>query len=399
MQAGAPWGLDRLDQRSLPLSSTYSYNSSGAGVTAYIIDSGISALHTDFGGRVRSGFTTITDGRGTGDCNGHGTHVAGIVGGQVSGVAKSVSLVAVRVLDCTGTTTVSQLLDGLDWVIADHQAGAPAVANISIGGGASSLLDAGVQAVITDGVTVAVAAGNAASGQNAVNACNGSPARAPAALTVAASAQNDARASFSDFGSCVDLFAPGVNIPSADFNSTTQFVLKSGTSMASPHVAGAAAVLLSERPTWTPAQVARGPDCLCDLRCHYGSHGIAQRVVVRLAECSAGQRPVRLCGNHRRNRSRTDRRHQRRRQHRTRGTCPRAEQRWNVGVVDVHRPGIRHGDAVDGRIDVRHHARGVHRLDRVRAHSRRVERRAGERQQPHDPGRGRSGVPRGRRRW
>ena len=152
---------------------------------------GISALHTDFGGRVRSGFTTITDGRGTGDCNGHGTHVAGIVGGQVSGVAKSVSLVAVRVLDCTGTTTVSQLLDGLDWVIADHQAGAPAVANISIGGGASSLLDAGVQAVITDGVTVAVAAGNAASGQNAVNACNGSPARAPAALTVAASAQND----------------------------------------------------------------------------------------------------------------------------------------------------------------------------------------------------------------
>ncbi|MBK5334063.1 MAG: S8 family serine peptidase, partial [Ilumatobacteraceae bacterium] len=251
-QAGAPWGLDRLDQRSLPLSGTYSYNSSGAGVTAYIIDSGISALHTDFGGRVRSGFTTVADGLVTGDCNGHGTHVAGIVGGQASGVAKSVSLVAVRVLDCNGMTNTSQLLDALDWVIADHQAGAPAVANISIGGPPSSLLDAAVQAAITDGVTVVAAAGN-----ETQNACNRSPARLSAALTVAASAENDARASFSNFGSCVDLFAPGVNIPSAGIASTTEIVLKSGTSMSAPHVAGAAAVLLSERPTWTPAQVAR----------------------------------------------------------------------------------------------------------------------------------------------
>ena len=394
VQAGAPWGLDRLDQRSLPLSSTYSYNSSGAGVTAYIIDSGISALHTDFGGRVRSGFTTITDGRGTGDCNGHGTHVAGIVGGQVSGVAKSVSLVAVRVLDCTGTTTVSQLLNGLNWVIADHQAGVPAVANISIGGGTSSLLDAGVQAVITDGVTVAVAAGNET--QNVT--CNGSPARAPAALTVAASAQNDARAAFSNFGSCVDLFAPGVNIPSADFNSTTQFVLKSGTSMASPHVAGAAAVLLSERPTWTPAQVAR--DLIASATFGVITDPMGSPNVLLFASPNAppdndqfdSAATIDVTGSH------IERRYQRRRQHRTRGTGSRAEQRWNVGVVDVHRPRIRHGDAVDGRIDVRHHARGLHRLDRVRAHSRRVERRAGERQQPHDPGRGRSGVPRGRRR-
>ena len=251
-QAGAPWGLDRLDQHSLPLSGTYSYNSSGAGVTAYIIDSGISALHTDFGGRVRSGFSTVADGLGTGDCAGHGTHVAGIVGGQASGVAKSVSLVAVRVLDCDGVTDGTQLLNALDWVIADHQAGQPAVANLSIGGPPSSLLDAGVQALIADGVTVVAAAGN--SNQNA---CSGSPARLPAALTVAASAENDARASFSNFGSCVDLFAPGVNIPSAGIASTTEIVLMSGTSMSSPHVAGAAAVLLSERPTWTPAQVAR----------------------------------------------------------------------------------------------------------------------------------------------
>src|SRR3954469_8862591 len=209
-QAGAPWGLDRLDQRSLPLSTTFSYNSSGAGVTAYMIDSGISALHTEFGGRVRSGFTTVADGLVTGDCNGHGTHVAGIVGGQASGVAKSVSLVAVRVLDCTGTTNVSQLLNALDWVISDHQAGAPAVANLSIGGAASPLLDAGVQAVINDGVTVITAAGN-----ETQDACNRSPARLPAAITVAASTENDARATFSNFGSCVDLFAPGVNIPSA----------------------------------------------------------------------------------------------------------------------------------------------------------------------------------------
>jgi subtilisin family serine protease len=251
-QAGAPWGLDRLDQRSLPLSSTYSYSSSGAGVTAYIIDSGISALHTDFGGRVRSGFTTVADGLGTGDCAGHGTHVAGIVGGQVSGVAKSVSLVAVRVLDCNGATSGAQLLAALDWVIADHQPGQPAVANVSIGGPPSTMLDAGVQALINDGVTVVVAAGN----ENQ-NACNLSPARLPSALTVAASTENDFRASFSNFGTCLDLFAPGVNIPSAGIASTTEIVLMSGTSMAAPHATGAAAVLLSDRPTLTPAQVAQ----------------------------------------------------------------------------------------------------------------------------------------------
>ena len=139
-QSGPPWGLDRIDQRSLPLSGTYSYNGAGAGVTAYIVDSGIRADHVDFGGRVRSGFSTVNDGLGTDDwCNGHGTHVAGTVGGQTFGVAKSVSLVAVRVLDCTGSTSTSQLLQALDWVIADHPAGVPAVANLSIGGPASSI--------------------------------------------------------------------------------------------------------------------------------------------------------------------------------------------------------------------------------------------------------------------
>ncbi len=192
------WGLDRIDQRLLPLSNSYSYNGAGAGVTAYIVDSGIRPDHVEFGGRVRPGFTTVFDGFGTNDCpagvgTGHGTHVAGTVGGQTFGVAKSVSLVAVRVLDCAGSTNEVQLLDALDWVIADHPAGAPAVVNLSLGGPPSVLLDRAVQAVIDDGVTVAVAAGNAQPPSSAVDACTGSPARATNALTVAASSETDAR--------------------------------------------------------------------------------------------------------------------------------------------------------------------------------------------------------------
>ncbi|HEX3090035.1 MAG TPA: S8 family serine peptidase, partial [Ilumatobacteraceae bacterium] len=214
VQPDPPWGLDRIDQRSLPLSNTYSYNDDGSGVTAYIIDSGINAAHVDFGGRVRSGISTVGDTPSTDDCVGHGTHVAGIVGGQTYGVAKNVSLVAVRVLDCNGTTSGSQLIQGLDWVVADHQAGTPAVANLSIGGLPSEMVDNAVQALINDGVTVAIAAGN-----ESKDACNVSPSRLPAAITVAASTETDARSVFSNFGPCVDLFAPGSNIPS-DFRGS-----------------------------------------------------------------------------------------------------------------------------------------------------------------------------------
>ena len=249
-QPNPPWGLDRIDQRSLPVSKTYTYSSTGAGVKAYVIDSGIFAGHVDFGGRVRSGFTTVLDGRGTDDCFGHGTHVAGILGGQTYGVAKGVSLIAVRVLDCSGVTTESQLINGIDWVIADHQSGVPAVANISIGGPPSVLIDSAVQALFDDGVSVSIAAGN-----SGLSACGGSPGRVPSALTVAASNPADARPSFSNWGPCVDLFAPGFSILSAAIGSPTASAIQTGTSMSAPHVAGAAALLLSVQPTMTPAQV------------------------------------------------------------------------------------------------------------------------------------------------
>ena len=247
-QEGATWGLDRIDQRSLPLSSTYSYTAGPNAVTAYVVDTGILATHSEFAGRVVAGYSSIADGQGTNDCNGHGTHVAGTIGGTLFGVAKTVNLVPVRVLDCNGSGSWSGVIAGLDWIAAHHVAGTPAVANMSLGGGASSSVDAAVQAVIADGVTVVVAAGN-----SNTDACTSSPARVAAAITVAATDSTDTRASFSNFGSCVDVFAPGVAITAAWSNGGTNTI--SGTSMASPHVAGAAALALSISPVSTPADV------------------------------------------------------------------------------------------------------------------------------------------------
>jgi serine protease len=247
-QASATWGLDRSDQRDLPLNSTYVYDATASNVRAYIIDTGILASHVDFGGRVGSGYTAISDGRGSSDCNGHGTHVAGTVGGNTWGVAKGVTLIPVRVLGCNGSGTNSGVIAGIDWVTANHVK--PAVANMSLGGGASSAVDTAVNNAVAAGVFVAVAAGN----DNA-NACNYSPARAANAVTVGSTTNTDARSSFSNFGSCLDIFAPGSSITSAWYTSTTATNTISGTSMASPHVAGVAALYLASNASATPATV------------------------------------------------------------------------------------------------------------------------------------------------
>ena len=250
VQSSAPWGLDRIDQVGLPVNGTYSYANDGSGVTAYVVDTGVLATHGDFGSRVRAGYDAFTDGRNSVDCNGHGTHVAGTIGGTTHGVAKAVNLVAVRVLDCTGSGTLSGVIAGIDWAVGDHVSG-PAVMNLSLGGGASSSLDSAVDRAIADGITVAVAAGN-----SNVDACTVSPARASNAITVGATTSSDARASYSNFGACLDVFAPGSSILSAYHTSNTATATLSGTSMASPHVAGVAARLLGADNTLRPDQVA-----------------------------------------------------------------------------------------------------------------------------------------------
>jgi aqualysin 1 len=246
IQTGATWGLDRIDQRDRPLNGNYTYNWTGSGVRAYIIDTGIRTSHTQFGGRASAVFDAF-GGNGQ-DCNGHGTHVAGTVGGSTYGVAKSALLRAVRVLDCNGSGSTSGVISGVDWVTANHIN--PAVANMSLGGGASTALDNAVTNSINSGVTYAVAAGNS----NA-DACTQSPARAAAAITVGSTTSTDARSSFSNFGTCVDIFAPGSSITSAWSTSDTATNTISGTSMASPHVAGAAALYKQANPSASPATI------------------------------------------------------------------------------------------------------------------------------------------------
>lgn len=243
------WGLDRIDQTSLPLVNSYTYNQTGAGVDAYIIDCGILLTHTDFGGRAVTGVDEITPGGTATDGNGHGTHVAGTVGGNTYGVAKGVKLIAVRVLDNSGSGTTSGVIAGIDWVTNDHTTH-PAVANMSLGGGASTALDDAVRRSILDGVTYCIAAGN-----STADASNYSPARVSEAITVGATDINDGFAYFSNYGSVVDISAPGVNITSDWNTSTTATNTISGTSMATPHVTGVAALYLEANPTASPATV------------------------------------------------------------------------------------------------------------------------------------------------
>jgi subtilisin family serine protease len=243
------WNLDRVDQESLPLSGTFSFPAdAGSGATVYVVDTGVRLTHREFAGRAKSGYDFVDDDADASDCNGHGTHVAGTVAGATFGVAKRAQVVAVRVLDCDGEGTNSQVIAGIDWVT--KHAVKPAVANLSLGGDVSQAIDAAVRRSIAAGITYAVAAGN-----DDVDACTASPARVPDAITVGATDRTDKRASFSNHGRCLDLFAPGAGIRSASYSGDRSTEILDGTSMATPHVAGAIALYLAEHRTATPAQV------------------------------------------------------------------------------------------------------------------------------------------------
>ncbi|MPZ72485.1 MAG: S8 family serine peptidase [Nitriliruptorales bacterium] len=269
-QTSPPWGVDRSDQRSLPLSKTYTYGTTGKGVTVYVLDTGVRATHADFGGRVAGGYNATNyvdpatpspcpapgDPASTDDDDGHGTHVAGTIGGSYFGIAKAVTVVPVKVLDCEGRGWISHVIDGIDWMVGHHATGTPAVANMSLGvrdpDKELSVVDLAVANAITDGVTLVTAAGN-----DGDDACDHSPARVREAVTVAASNEGDRRPKWSNYGACLDLFGPGVDILSAGNANDQDAASASGTSMAAPHVAGAAARYLQSRPSASPATVAK----------------------------------------------------------------------------------------------------------------------------------------------
>ncbi|HFF8042048.1 S8 family peptidase [Acinetobacter baumannii] len=248
-QSNPDWGVDRIDQKALPLNSTYSYLQTGSGTTAYIVDTGILSSHQEFSGRVLSGYTAISDGNGTTDCNGHGTHVAGTVGGTTYGVAKNVNLVPIRILGCDGSGASSNVIAGLDWILKNGKK--PAVVNMSLGGATSSSLDSAVENLYNNGYVMVVAAGN-----SNTDACTSSPARVSKAITVAATDNTDTRASYSNYGSCVDIFAPGSQINSSWIGNNTATKILNGTSMATPHVAGVVAEMLQSTPTASPQTIS-----------------------------------------------------------------------------------------------------------------------------------------------